>query len=127
MRLETVLAVGEHDLGAACWDAKLHYWLIRPSQADTTIALAPRLVLPNFPAYPSGHACLSGFLSEAIAHYVPAARDEVRRLAEEATVSRLYAGVHYRFDNDAGLELGRKVARYVIQQEEAGRLRGRWR
>ena len=82
---------------------------------------------PNFPAYPSGHACWSGFLSEVIGHYVPAARDEVRRLAEEAALSRLYAGVHYRFDNDAGLELGRKIARYVIEREESGTFRGKWR
>ena len=127
MRLQAVLAVGENDLGAACWEAKMHYWLIRPSQADTTIALAPKLVLPNFPAYPSGHACWAGFLSEAIGHYVPVAREEVRRRADEAAVSRLYAGVHYRFDNDAGLELGRTIARYVIEQEQAGRLRARWR
>ncbi|HKG91462.1 MAG TPA: vanadium-dependent haloperoxidase [Gemmatimonadaceae bacterium] len=127
MRLQTALAVGENDVGAACWEAKMHYWLIRPSQADTTIALATQLSLPNFPAYPSGHACWSGFLSEVIGHYVPEARDEVRRLAEEAALSRLYAGLHYRFDNDAGLELGRKVARYVIEQEESGKLRRKWR
>jgi membrane-associated phospholipid phosphatase len=127
MRLQVVLAVGENDVGAACWDAKMHYWLIRPSQADTTISLAERVVLPNFPAYPSGHACWAGFLSEVIGHYVPAARDEVRRLAEEAALSRLYAGVHYRFDNDVGLELGRTIARYVIDHEETGKLRGKWR
>lgn len=127
MRLQTVLAIGETDVAAACWEAKLHYWLIRPSQADTTIALAEKLFLPNFPAYPSGHACWAGFASEVIGHYVPAARDEVGRRADEAAESRLYAGVHYRFDNDAGLELGRRIARYVIEREEAGKLRGKWR
>ena len=126
-RLQMLIAAGDNDLGAACWDAKMHYWLIRPSQADTTIALAEKLVLPNFPAYPSGHACLAGFLAEVIGHYVPAARDEVRRMADEAAVSRLYAGVHFRFDNDVGLELGRTIARFMIEQEHAGKLRRKWR
>jgi hypothetical protein len=42
-------------------------------------------------------------------------------------VSRLYAGVHYRFDNDVGLDLGRRIARYAIQMDEAGTLTRRWR
>jgi hypothetical protein len=38
---------------------------------------------------------------------------EARRLAavaEESSLSRLYAGIHYRFDMEAGLALGRAVA-----------------
>ena len=31
-------------------------------------------------------------------------------VAEEASLSRLYAGIHYRFDMDVGLELGRRAA-----------------
>jgi len=42
-------------------------------------------------------------------------------------MSRLYAGVHYRFDNDVGLELGRQVARFVVAEDSAGRLIGRLR
>ena len=30
-------------------------------------------------------------------------------MADEAAVSRLYGGIHFRSDNDAGLELGRRV------------------
>jgi len=115
------------DAGVACTDAKYHYWLLRPTQADSTITLADSLVLPNFPAYPSGHACLSGGIAEVIGHFVPEERSEMRRLAEEAAMSRLYAGVHYRFDNDVGLELGRHVARYALAEDSAGRLVRRWR
>ena len=35
-------------------------------------------------------------------------------------MSRLYGGIHYRFDNDGGLALGRVVARYDVEQERRG-------
>lgn len=66
-------------------------------------------------------------MSEVLGHFIPAERAEMVRLAEEAAMSRLYAGVHFRFDNDVGLALGREVARYVIAEDSAGRVVGRWR
>jgi hypothetical protein len=36
-------------------------------------------------------------------------------MTEEAGMSRIYAGLHYRFDIEAGQELGRQVARYVLE------------
>ena len=45
------------DAFIACHDAKYIYWLIRPSQADPGITLS--VPLPNFPAYPSNHACIT--------------------------------------------------------------------
>ena len=44
----------------ACWEAKYHYWLLRPEHADSTITRPFGVALPNFPAYPSGHACTAG-------------------------------------------------------------------
>jgi hypothetical protein len=41
-------------------------------------------------------------------------------------MSRLYGGVHYRFDNDDGLALGRVVAAHAIAQERAGKLMKAW-
>jgi hypothetical protein len=129
-RAAHVLALADiaaHDAALACTDAKYHYWLLRPTQADSTIRLAERLTLPNFPSYPAGHACLSGAIAETVGLLIPEARAELRTLAEEAAVSRLYAGVHYPFDNDTGLELGRQVARYVVAEDARGRLTARWR
>jgi hypothetical protein len=62
-----------------------------------------------------------------LGHFIPAEHAEMKRLADEAAMSRLYAGVHYRFDNDVGVELGRRVARYAIAEDSAGRLVTRWR
>jgi membrane-associated phospholipid phosphatase len=124
--VQALVGIATYDAGIACTDAKYHYWLLRPTQADSTIVLADRLILPNFPSYPAGHACLSGAIAETIAALIPEAREEVTKLAEEAAVSRLYAGVHYPFDNETGLELGRQVARYVIAEDAGGRLMARW-
>jgi hypothetical protein len=41
-------------------------------------------------------------------------------------MSRLYGGIHYRFDNDSGLALGRVVARYDMEREKRGGLNA-WR
>jgi hypothetical protein len=39
---------------------------------------------------------------------------QLAAMAEEAAVSRLYGGIHFRADNEAGLELGRRVGAQAI-------------
>ena len=46
---------------------------------------------------------------------VPAEQAALDSLAREATASRVWAGVHYPFDNDAGTRLGRQVAKAALQ------------
>lgn len=125
-RVLAVLNVAASDALIACFDAKYYYWTIRPSQVDTSLVLADSVTVPNFPAYPSGHACTAGAFDAVLGHFFPQDRVEFTRIAEEQAMSRLYAGVHYRFDNDAGLALGRTVARYVIDRERKGGLNA-WR
>jgi hypothetical protein len=125
-RVLAVLNVGAMDAIVACFDAKYHYWTIRPSQADTTIVLADSVDLPNFPSYPSGHACSAGAFDGVLSYYFPGDGAQFRKMAEEQAMSRLYGGIHYRFDNDGGLALGRTVARYAAEREKKGALNG-WR
>lgn len=125
-RVLAVMNVGASDAVIACFEAKYHYWSIRPTQADSTIALADSVGLPNFPSYPSGHACSAGAFDASLGHFFPDQRAEFTRIAEEQAMSRLYGGIHYRFDNDGGLALGRVVARYDVEQEKRGRLNA-WR
>jgi hypothetical protein len=125
-RVFAVLNAAASDAVIACFEAKYHYWSIRPSQADTTIALAADVDLPNFPSYPSGHACSAGAFDAVLGHFFPADRAEFTRMAEEQAMSRLYGGIHYRFDNDGGLALGRIVARYDVEREKRGALNA-WR
>jgi PAP2 superfamily len=106
-RLEMYLNMTLSDATIACWDAKLTYWLLRPSQADSTIDSS--VPLPHFPSYPSAHATLFTAGATVLGHLVPSARAALDSIAREATISRLWAGVHYRFDNEAGAKLGRSV------------------
>jgi hypothetical protein len=91
-----------------CFDAKYTYWFIRPPQADPLITLP--IGLPPHPSYPSAHSCVSGAASGVLMAAFPEERDRLEAVAQEASLSRLYAGIHYRFDMVAGLALGRSVA-----------------
>lgn len=125
-RVLAVLNAAASDVVIACFEAKYHYWSIRPTQADTTILLADSVDLPNFPSYPSGHACTAGAFDAVLGHYFPQDRAEFTRIAEEQAMSRLYGGIHYRFDDDGGLDLGRVVAGYAVERERRGGLNA-WR
>ena len=105
------------DATIACWDAKLTYWYPRPSQADPALDLS--VPLPNFPSYPSAHATLFAAGSAVLGQLVPTERVRLDSLAREATMSRLWAGVHYPFDNEAGVRLGRDVARLALAALDA--------
>ncbi len=106
------------DAVVASHEAKYTYWLIRPTQADPAITLP--IALPSFPSYPSNHAAISAAAATVLGNVFPADRAALEAAAVEAGVSRIYGGIHYRFDVDAGLELGRKVGRYVLEQGPAG-------
>jgi hypothetical protein len=121
-RVLAVMNIAASDAIIACFEAKYHYWSVRPSQADTTLVLADSVGLPNFPSYPSGHACSAGAFDAVLGHFFPDDRAEFTRIAEEQAMSRLYGGIHYRFDNDTGLELGRIVAQFDIDREKSGGL-----
>ena len=121
-RVLAVLNAAAFDAAIACFEAKYHFWTIRPNQADSTLKLADSVPLPNFPSFPSGHACSAGAFDAVLGHYFPQERAEFTKTAEEQAMSRLYGGVHYRFDNDIGLELGRKVGRHAIAREKKGAL-----
>ncbi|HKP31921.1 MAG TPA: phosphatase PAP2 family protein [Chitinophagaceae bacterium] len=113
-RIYAVADIAAYDALAACFDAKYAYWGIRPDQYDTTYkSLVPT---PPFPGYPSGHAVMSGMYSELYSYFFPADKAYYKRKAQEAADSRAQAGIHFRTDNEVGLDLGRKVGNAVIQK-----------
>jgi hypothetical protein len=61
-----------------------------------------------------------------LGHFFPGERAEFTRIAEEQAMSRLYGGIHYRFDDDTGLALGRVIARNAVERERRGALSA-WR
>ena len=112
LRLLAALNMAMYDAMVTCWHYKYAFWTERPITAAERLGLGawtPMLVTPPFPSYPSGHATVSGAAAEVIAAYLPAHADTVRKWAAEAAMSRLWGGIHFRFDNDEGLALGRQV------------------
>ena len=101
------------DVSNACFEAKLAYYYIRPSQADPAITTA--VALPNHPSYPSGHSCIASSYATVIASAFPADRMRLMAMVEEAGLSRMYGGLHFRFDCVAGQQLGRQVAEQVLR------------
>ena len=100
------------DAQIACWDAKLTYWFIRPSQADPAITLP--IGLPNHPSYPSGHSCITSAMMTVLADALPSERERLEAIIAEAGMSRVYGGIHYRFDVAAGQEIGRGAAALAL-------------
>ena len=107
-RIFFLMSGAAFDASIGCFDAKYHYWFLRPVHADPGIVTV--FPTPPHPSYPSAHSCISGALSGVLAEVFPSERRRVEALADEASLSRLYAGIHYRFDMVAGLKLGRDVA-----------------
>jgi hypothetical protein len=99
------------DAYIACHDAKYTYWVPRPTQADPGIRLA--IGIPNHPSYPSNHACVSGAMGLVLDSYFPDQGGHFFSMARQAGESRIYAGIHYRFDVDEGYVIARKVAARV--------------
>ncbi|HNR73008.1 MAG: phosphoesterase PA-phosphatase-like protein [Bacteroidetes bacterium OLB12] len=104
------------DAGVACWDSKYYYHYPRPIQ--TIKGFKTILGTPNFPSYPSGHSTFSGAAAEVLSYIFPAEANGVRSWAREAAESRIYGGIHYRFDSDNGLEQGKQVAAYTITRAQ---------
>jgi membrane-associated phospholipid phosphatase len=107
-----------YDAVVASHEAKYHYWLVRPSQADAGIVLP--IGLPNFPSYPSNHASISAAMARVLGDRFPSEARRLDDLADQAALSRVYGGIHYRFDGEAGLSLGRTVAAWALAHDVNG-------
>lgn len=105
-----------------CWDAKYTFWFIRPPQADSHITTV--FPTPNHPSYPSGHSCASAAAVTVLEHLFPDHTSELQGWLTELGLSRMYAGIHYRFDIDTGRQLGESVGQWAIARDAEGRLAG---
>lgn len=102
------------DAGISCWDAKYYYHYPRPIQSIPGFKTI--LGTPNFPAYTSGHSTFSAAAAEVLSHFFPAEAAQYKKWAEEAAMSRVYGGIHYRFDAEIGLSQGKKVGTYSVNR-----------
>ena len=125
------------DAAIACWDAKYTYWVVRPITAIRTLAGYPFsdpnfntvIATPAFPSYTSGHSTFSGAAADVLSYLIPGGRCAdafgqnilYRDAADQAALSRLLGGIHYRSDNEEGLTCGRKVAQLAVQRARKDR------
>jgi hypothetical protein len=101
-----------HDAVVACWDAKYAYWTMRPFQVDPE--MKPLFPAPNHPSYPAAHACISTAAGHTLAGLFPRDAETLLALAKQAADARLWAGIHYPSDVEAGKVIGEAVAKQAV-------------
>lgn len=111
------LGTAQADSFIACWDSKYFYWSGRP--IGLIPGFASTVVTPNFPSYVSGHSTVSGASSVVLGHFFPGDGARLTAMAEEAALSRLYGGIHWRSDNEVGLVVGRQVGTLAVERAKS--------
>ncbi|KOY50553.1 Phosphoesterase, PA-phosphatase-like protein [Polaribacter dokdonensis DSW-5] len=139
--METVNAYTKTSLAIAdafisCWDEKYRSNLIRPEtliNQNIDQDWVPILQTPPFPEYTSGHSVVSGAASTVLTSIfgdnfafdddteVPfglpvRSFDSFSDAADEAAISRMYGGIHYRAAVEVGVEQGRNVGAFITQK-----------
>jgi hypothetical protein len=112
-RTFALLNMAMQDAAVGCWGVKYLYFNPRPGQLDPSINTV--IGLPNFPAYPSGHSTFSAAAAAVLSHLFPQAAPDFEAMKEEASISRLYGGIHYRSDIERGKEHGARIGGYVVR------------
>lgn len=130
---ETAIAL--FDAFISCWEEKFRSNYVRPETVINTFdeQWRPYIQTPPFPSYTSGHATNSAAAAEIMTHWFGdnlsftdtsllefgIKNREIksfRGAAQEAAMSRLYGGIHYRFDNDNGAAAGKKLGEYIVSR-----------
>src|SRR6266446_2301129 len=111
-RVFALLNMAMHDAGVGCWEAKYHYFNPRPSQLDPSIKT--EIGIPNFPSYTSGHSTFSAAGAVILSYLFPGGATSFAAMRDEAGISRLYGGIHYRTDIEAGKLHGERIAGYTL-------------
>lgn len=136
--IHTLVAMTLHDAFVSCWKTKYETNRIRP---ETVIneKLDPRwkplLQTPPFPEYTSGHSVIStasaeiltgyfgenfGFIDSSEVYFGLPERefDSFFQAAEEAAISRLYGGIHFRDAIENGVTQGKKIGKSIWEMIE---------
>ena len=139
-RALALLNMATNDSLVASFATKYRYRFWRPETAiragkaktDLDSSFAPFLPTPCFPGYPSNHASGSDSAAEILrrvygpgGHAITMANPAVpgvtlryttfKQITDDVDDARVYGGMHFRFDQEAGAQLGRKIATYVYE------------
>lgn len=129
-------SIALYDAFIACWDEKYRSNVIRPVTVINewwNPGWSPFLQTPPFPEYTSGHSTITAsaatvleslygadfaFQDTSDLRYIGMQRhfDSFRQAADEASISRVYGGIHYRSGTDAGAAQGKKVGGLIVSK-----------
>lgn len=129
-------AVALYDAFICCWNLKYKLNSVRPVTVineNIDEHWQPMLQTPPFPEYPSGHSTITraaatvltkmfgdnfAFEDTSDLKYIGMKRNfkSFVQAADEASISRVYGGIHYRFSVDDGVKEGKKVGEQVIDK-----------
>jgi hypothetical protein len=141
-RALALLNMAMSDAAVATFENKYRYVSWRPETAihlgDTDgnprtnpdPSFAPFIVTPCFPSYPSAHAALSNAAREVLEHLytsrlhsfvlsTPAlpglelTYNSLKQITDDIDDARVYGGIHFRFDQEGGADLGRRIGKFV--------------
>jgi hypothetical protein len=130
------VSIAVMDAFIACWNTKFTYDLLRPETYINNYmdnAWKPYLQTPPFPEYTSGHSIISSasamVLTKIFGDNTPFVDDterawgwpdrkydNVKQAANEAALSRLYGGIHYREGMEVGITEGEKIGELVFSK-----------
>jgi len=131
----TRVSIALMDAFISCWDEKYRSNLVRPETVineNIDENWRPMLQTPPFPEHTSGHSVISrasavtltelfgddyAFTDDTEEAYGLPIRSykSFFHASEEAAISRLYGGIHYRPAIDFGVEQGQKVGDFIVQ------------
>jgi PAP2 superfamily len=127
------LSMAVADAFIGCWQQKFEHNVLRPVSYIRRVidkTWEPLLITPPFPEYPSGHSVQSGAAEVVLTQFFgdnfsfedkTHVREKMpvrtfssfKAAAEEAALSRLYGGIHFRNGNEQGLVQGRCIGAYT--------------
>ena len=134
LSIHSLVSMGLHDAFISCWEEKYDSDRIRPESAINKYLdenWKPLLQTPPFPEYTSGHSVVSSMSAVLLTHYFGENFDFIdtsevyfglperhfssfHQAAEEAAISRLYGGIHFRDAIEEGSKQGKSIALYIL-------------
>jgi hypothetical protein len=132
--IHSMVALTLHDAFISCWQEKYASDRIRPESAINILldpTWRPVLQTPPFPEYTSGHSVASASVAVVLTYllgdnfsYVDTseiyfglpAREfkSFFQAADEAAISRLYGGIHFRDACENGVQQGKQVGQFIL-------------
>lgn len=129
-------SVAIYDALISCWAEKYRTQVVRPITVINELVdrnWQPLIQTPPFPEYSSGHSGISASAATVLTQlfgkdfafedtsdleYIGMKRSfqSFEQAAQEASISRVYGGIHYRTGVDAGAMQGKNIATYVLQK-----------